>query len=142
MLLGLAGGAILAMKPISLFGRMTLDIDALLYCAVAAIVGFQIFYFGLFAIALARKLNLRVASGIIEGLLRVASLERAIGAGAIVMGSGVLGALYAVVRWGHSSFGALVPSQIMRLTIPSVTAIALGAQIVFGAFMLGFIEIE
>jgi hypothetical protein len=50
--------------------------------------------------------------------------------------------MYAVIRWGHTSFGALVPGEIMRITIPSVTAIALGVQIVFGAFLLGFIEIE
>ena len=47
-----------------------------------------------------------------------------------------------MIRWGHTSFGALVPGEIMRITIPSVTAIALGVQIVFGAFLLGFIEIE
>ena len=47
-----------------------------------------------------------------------------------------------VLQWGHSSFGALVPSEMMRITIPSVTALAIGTQILFGGFMLGFIEIE
>jgi hypothetical protein len=30
----------------------------------------------------------------------------------------------------------------MRITIPSVTSLAIGTQILFGGFMLGFIEIE
>jgi hypothetical protein len=31
---------------------------------------------------------------------------------------------------------------MMRITIPSVTTLAIGTQIVFGGFLLGFIEIE
>jgi glycosyltransferase involved in cell wall biosynthesis len=142
MLLGLVGGTALSVQPISLFGLMTLDIDALLYCAVAAIVGLQIVLFGLFAITLARRMSMPVARGLGERLLRLASLEHAIGFGALLVVLGLCGAIYSVVRWGHSSFGALVPGEIMRITIPSVTAIALGTQIIFGAFLLGFMEIE
>jgi hypothetical protein len=121
---------------------MTLDIDALLYCAVASIVGLQVSFFGLFAMALARKMRLPLAGTFSVELLKLAPLERSILIGAVLIASGVAGAIYAVVHWGHLSFGALVPGEIMRITIPSVTAIALGTQIVFGAFLLGFIEIE
>jgi glycosyltransferase involved in cell wall biosynthesis len=141
-ILGLGGGAVLAVGPISLFGLMTLDIDALLYCAVAGIIGLQISFFGLFAMALARKMKLPLAGRFAETLLRLAPLERSILVGVSLIAAGAAGATYAVVRWGHTSFGALVPGEIMRITIPSVTAIALGTQIVFGAFLLGFIEIE
>jgi hypothetical protein len=55
---------------------------------------------------------------------------------------GLGGALYAILQWGHSSFGTLIPSNMMRITIPSVTTLAIGTQIVFGGFLLGFIEIE
>jgi hypothetical protein len=140
--LGLAGGAVLAVRPLPLFGLMTLDIDALLYCAVASIVGLQVSFFGLFAMALARKMRLPVGGTFSVELLKLAPLERSIIIGAVFIASGVAGAIYAVVRWGHLSFGAMVPGEIMRITIPSVTAIALGTQIVFGAFLLGFIEIE
>ena len=70
--LGLAGGAVLATRPVSLFGLMTLDIDALLYCAVAAIVGLQISFFGLFAMALARKMKLPLAGGFAGTMLKLA----------------------------------------------------------------------
>ncbi len=62
--------------------------------------------------------------------------------GVCLIAAGGAGAIYAVVRWGHASFGALIPGEIMRITIPSVTAIALGTQIVFGALLLGFIQME
>jgi hypothetical protein len=75
-------------------------------------------------------------------LLKLAPRGPSILAGVFLIASGAAGAISAVIRWGHASFGALVPGEIMRITIPSVTAIALGVQIVFGAFLLGFIEIE
>jgi glycosyltransferase involved in cell wall biosynthesis len=140
--LGLVGAVLLTIKPRPIAGVITLDIDALLYFSVAAIVGLQITFFGLFAMAMARKMRLQVAHGFPERLLRLASLEGAIALGICLIGAGVAGALYAIFQWGHSSFGALVPSNIMRITIPSVTILALGTQIVFGAFLLGFIKIE
>jgi glycosyltransferase involved in cell wall biosynthesis len=140
--IGLIGACLLTVKPRPVSGLFTLDIDALLYFAVAAMVGMQITYFGLFAISISRKLQLRIAQGFPEALLRAASLEGAIALGLCLVGAGIAGAFYAVFQWGQSSFGALVPSSIMRVTIPSVTTLALGTQIVFGGFLLGFIEIE
>jgi glycosyltransferase involved in cell wall biosynthesis len=140
--LGLAGGAALALAPISLFGLMTLDIDALLYCAVAAIVGLQIAFFGLFAIAIARKMKLILARRFTDTMLSLASRGSAFRVGFGMIAAGTAGAIYAFIRWGNASFGALVPGEIMRITIPSVTAVALGVQIVFGALLLGFVEIE
>lgn len=141
-LVGLAGAAALTTKPLSFFGLLTLDINALLYCAIAAIVGLQITFFGLFATALARRMKMTVTSRLAERLLGLGSLERTIAVGASLTLAGMSGAVYAIVRWGHSSFGQLLPEAIMRITIPSVTMIALGVQIVFGAFLLGFIEAE
>jgi glycosyltransferase involved in cell wall biosynthesis len=140
--LGLVGAALLTAKPRSIAGIFTLDIDALLYFAIAAIVGVQISFFGLFAMAFARRMKLRVAHGFPEILLRLASREGVIALGICMIGAGVTGATYAIFQWGHSAFGALVPDDIMRITIPSVTTLALGTQLVFGTFLLGFIDIE
>jgi glycosyltransferase involved in cell wall biosynthesis len=139
---GLAGAALLTNRPIQIPGILTLDINALLYFAIAAIVGVQITFFGLFAMAIAAKMKLGIAHGFPQSLLRVASLEGAIGVGICMVVAGLGGALYAILQWGHSSFGALVPSDMMRITIPAVTTLAIGTQIVFGGFLLGFIEIE
>jgi glycosyltransferase involved in cell wall biosynthesis len=140
--LGLVGSTALTRGPVEVPGIFTLDINGLLYCSIAAIVGVQITFFGLFAVALARRMQLRIAHGFPEILLRAASDEIAIVIGACLVLGGIAGAAYAVLQWGHSSFGALVPSDMMRITIPSVTALAIGTQILFGGFMLGFIEIE
>ena len=89
-----------------------------------------------------RKIKLRVSDGFPERLLRAASLEGAIAFGTCLALAGIAGATYAIFQWGHSSFGSLVPSEVMRITIPSVTALAMGTQIIFGGFLLGFIEVE
>jgi glycosyltransferase involved in cell wall biosynthesis len=141
-LLGLLGSVVLTAGPLPVPGVFTLDINALLYFAVAAVVGVQIMFVGLFALALAQKMKLRVATGFLEKLLRLRSLEGAIFVGAGLVLAGMGGALFAVLQWGHASFGSLVPTQMMRITIPSVMILAIGTQVVFGGLLLGFIEIE
>jgi glycosyltransferase involved in cell wall biosynthesis len=139
---GLTGGLLLSIQPWTIPGVFTLDINALLYFAITAIVGVQISFFGLFALAMARKMMLSVAPGVPERLLRLASAEGTILAGCGIAVLGLAGATSAVFQWGHASFGALVPSEMMRTTIPSVTLLAIGTQMVFGSLLLGFIDIE
>lgn len=140
--LGFVGAAALMVAPIRVPDVFTLDINALLYFSISGIVGVQITFFGLFAIAFARKIGFEIASGFPERLLRLASLEVAIAVGAFLVIAGIGGALYAILQWRHSSFGPLVPSDMMRITIPSVTTLAIGTQIVFGNFLLGFIAAD
>jgi hypothetical protein len=139
---GVAGAVLLIRAPIRVPGLFTLDINTLLFASIAAIVGMQIAFFGLFALALARKIQLRIARGFPEALLRMASHDAAVIVGVALILAGFSGALYALLQWRHVSFGALVPSDMMRITIPAVTTLAIGTQILFGSFLLGFIEIE
>jgi glycosyltransferase involved in cell wall biosynthesis len=140
--LALLSSAILVKGPVPIPGVLTLDINGLLYCSIAAIVGVQITFFGLFAMAFARKMRMRIAHGFPERLLNAASNGVTIVIGAALVLGGIVGAVYAVLQWGHASFGSLIPSDVMRITIPTVTALAIGTQLLFGAFLLGFIEIE
>jgi glycosyltransferase involved in cell wall biosynthesis len=140
--MGLAGAAVLTAGPARIPGVFTLDINGLLYFSVAAIVGVQLTFFGLFALALGRRLKLRMVNDLADRLLRLASLEGSILLGMLLLLAGLGGAVYAIFQWGHTSFGPLVPSEMMRITIPSVATLAIGVQIVSGGFLLGFIEID
>ena len=141
-LLGFVGAALVTMRPRSVFGLFTLDINALLYFSVTMILGVQIAYFGMFAIAVAKKISIGLAEGFPERLARWAGSANGVLVGTFLVFAGLSGVVLAVVEWGHSSFGVLVPSQMMRTTIPAVTALAIGMQILFGAFLLGFVDIE
>jgi glycosyltransferase involved in cell wall biosynthesis len=139
--LTLLGATWVAIKPRQILGA-TLDVNALLYLSMGLIVGVQIVFFGLFAMAFAKKMHFPVASGFPDRLLDLASRQGTLLFGVLLIILGLSGAAYAIVQWGQVSFGALFPSQMMRITIPSVTTLAIGAQILFGALLLGFIDLE
>jgi glycosyltransferase involved in cell wall biosynthesis len=140
--LGFVGCAILTAGPLRLPGLFTLDINGLLYCSIASIVGVQITFFGLFAVSIARRMKLRIASGFLDKIFGHTSIESAILVGICLILGGTSGAIYAFLQWKVVSFGALVPTDMMRITIPSVTSVAIGAQIVFGSLLLGFVEVD
>jgi hypothetical protein len=140
--IGFFGVAMLIRAPIRIPGFFTLDINSLLFFSIAAVVGIQIAYFGLFALAISTRMQLRIARGFSERLLWFASHNSAIVFGICLIVAGFTGALYAILQWQHTSFGELIPGDMMRITIPSVTAMAIGTQILFGGFLLGFMEIE
>jgi hypothetical protein len=141
-ILGALGAASLVVTPIRVPGIFTLDINALLYFSIATTLGVQIVYFGLFAQAFAKKMKLKITQRLAQRLLYFASHGGSVAVGVLLVMMGAGGAIFAIAEWGHTSFGVLVPSNMMRITIPAVTTLAIGTQIVFGGFLLGFIEVE
>ncbi len=139
---GLVGAGLLTIRPISIFSILTLDINALLYFSMLAIVGLQISFFGLFAIAVARKMQMNLAGRFPQTLLKLASHHGSIVLGLLLVIVGLAGAIHAIYEWGNLSFGELFPRETMRTTIPSVTILAIGTQLVFGGFLLGFIDVD
>jgi hypothetical protein len=74
--------------------------------------------------------------------MKKVTLERGLIIGAILALLGLLGSLYAVLTWGGASFGELVPSSMMRVAIPSVTALGAGIQLMFGVFFLSLLGLR
>ena len=60
--------------------------------------------------------------------------------GGLLFLTGMIGSIYALLTWGTKSFGDLVPNLMMRITIPSVTLVVMGIQIVFASFFLGILR--
>jgi glycosyltransferase involved in cell wall biosynthesis len=144
-LLLLAGGflAMLALLPGPIIiGALTLDIHTMLYAALAMIMGLQLTQFGLFSRAFAARIRVLPPSRGVERFTGLVSLERGVLLGIILLLGGLAGSSYAVASWGHSAFGAMDPASLMRVAIPSATAIATGLQIMFGSFFLGMLGIR
>ena len=76
------------------------------------------------------------SDGLTRWLQRL-SLERVLVAGLLLILAGIIGSIVAVVVWGSESFEGLDPSETMRIVIPSVTAVAIGAELVFASFVIG-----
>lgn len=122
------------------FLGVTPDITALLYSGAFIITGLQLIVFALFS-----KL-FGVASGMmpphrsLDRFIAMATLDRGILVGLILIACGLFGTLDGVLAWRSSSFGALVPDRILRIAIPSTTALGSGTEVLFASFLLHWIR--
>jgi glycosyltransferase involved in cell wall biosynthesis len=123
-------------------GTLTLDIHTMLYASLAMITGLQLIQFAVFSRAFAARIGVLPPSADVARLTGYLSLERGMLLGFLLLLAGLIGSSYAVASWGHSAFGPMDPSSLMRLAIPSATAIATGLQTIFGSFFLGILGIR
>jgi len=122
--------------------RGVFDVHTLLYAAAAIIVGFQSVWFAVFTKIFAINQGLLPEDRRLLRFFRVINLEKGLIFGAGLLVIGFLGSLYAFLIWGQRGFGALEASSMMRLAIPSVTAIIVGSQIVLSSFFLSVLGLK
>lgn len=123
-------------------GGITFDVHTMLYASTAILVGFQAIVLSSFSRTYAVRAGLLPNDSFIGSFLRFATLERGLFLGGVMAGLGLVGSAYAFVAWGHQSFGHLIPSSMMRLVIPSLTAIAAGFQIMLASFFLSLLGLK
>lgn len=138
--LGLAGLIALLPGPLRI-GAIELDVHALLYAHLALVVGLNAIVLACFARVYAVSAGLLPASDGLARWLAKLSLERVLAVGLALILGGVIGSIVAVGVWGSESFEGLDPSETMRIVIPSVTAVAVGAEIVFASFVIGLLSL-
>ena len=130
----------LACGPVRL-GSVTLDVHTMLYAAVAVILGLQSVTFALFAKVFAVREGLLPPDRRTEALGRGIPLELGLALGIAAVLGGLVGSWNALEAWREVSFGNLEPREILRLVIPSILAIVLGAHLVLTSFFLGLLAI-
>ena len=123
-------------------GGLELDVHTMLYAATAVVVGFQAVAFALFTKVFATSEGLLPADPRLERLTRLPTLELGLLAGAVLLLAGTAGSAYAVGLWGAGDFGHLQPARILRLVIPSVTAVTLGAEMMLASFFLSVLRLR
>lgn len=138
---GLLAMLVLMSGPKTINGT-TFDVHTMLYASTAVLLGLQAIAFSLFSKAYAVRAQLLPPNDFVATFLRVATLERGLMIGGAAVLIGLSGSICAFFAWGHKSFGALVPSSMMRLVIPSLTSLAAGFQIMFASFFLGILGMK
>lgn len=138
VILGLALLVGLMFGPVSI-GNITLDIHTMLYGSAFTIIGASTIQFAVFTKTYAKNsgfipVNTEKTDKLTE--------DRVILAGAILLVLGIVATIVALTLWSRASFGALDPQHIMRLTIPALTAMAVGVQMIFGGFFIGILNIR
>jgi glycosyltransferase involved in cell wall biosynthesis len=121
--------------------NITFDVNTLLLSGAAIIVGTQAIMFALLAkeYCLANRLLPDIAQ--FENLARFFSLERLLALGLVLAVIGMGGIGLAIVAWQKTRFGNLDAGQMMRLLVPSVTALCVGLQLSFTAFFKGVLSL-
>lgn len=117
-------------------------VHTLLYSATALIIGFQIVSFAIFTKAFAISEGLLPEDRKLRRFLRYINLEVGLIIGVILLVLGMGGSLYALYIWNARLYGALDPAVTMRIVIPSVTALALGVQVIFSSFFLSVLQLK
>ena len=115
------------------------DIHTLLYAAAAMIVGFQAVNFAVFTKLFAINQGLLPEDHRFLRLFEYIDLEKGLLLGALLLLTGFVGSLGAFLIWEQRGFGALEATTMMRLTIPSVTALVLGSQVLLSSFFLSIL---
>jgi glycosyltransferase involved in cell wall biosynthesis len=141
MLLGLIAGLWLLPGPRAI-GRVTFDVQTLLYAAVSVVIGFQAVVFAVFTKIFAISEGLLPEDPRLNKAFRFITLETGLVVGTTLLLIGLAGSLYAVGAWGVRSFGPLDASKTLRIIIPAVTSLTLGGQIVLSSFFLSVLGLR
>ena len=141
MLVGAAGCAWLLPGPRYAFG-VGFDVHTLLYAFMAILLGFQLVSFAVFTKVFAITEGLLPPDPRLNVFFRFVTLETGLLVGWILIALGLGGSIWAVSHWARDSFGALDPVKMLRIVMPSVFALTLGAQITFASFFLSILGLR
>lgn len=141
MAVGGAGCAWLLPKPAH-FNHFGFDIHTLLYAFVAVVLGFDLVGFATLTKVFAISEGLLPEDPRINFLLRRVTLEAGLLAGVLLVILGLAGSALAVSDWGAQNFGALDPSRMFRIVLPSAFSLMLGVEIIFGSFFLSILGLK
>lgn len=144
VLLTLGGGLAvlwLIAGPRSL-GRIALDVDTMLYAAMAVLVGFQAVAFATFTKVFAISEGLLPEDPRLNRLFRYINLEFGLVTGALLIAIGSAATVYAVGVWGQHNFGELDPAQMLRIVIPAALSLTLGFEVILCSFFLSVLGLR
>ncbi len=139
--LGLVLIAALLPGPLSI-GSVTFDIHTMLAGSGCMILGAQMIMFSLYTNAYAKVSRFIPVTEKTDSFLEKVTTEKGALLGFLLVLAGIIIAVLSVLLWKNTSFGDLNPQQVMRYTIPAMTCIVIGAQIIFGSFFLGILRIR
>ena len=141
ILFGLAIGGWLWVAPPIEIGPLSFNIHTMLYSAVAILIGFQLVWFSVFSKFFGVHEKLLPEDGTYEWMESMFTLERGLISGVLFSVAGLVGSVYSVYVWQQTGFGGLDPTSMLRLVIPSATALALGVQVIFSSFFLSTLQL-
>lgn len=122
-------------------GGVGFSIHTMLYAAGAAILGLQLLLFAILARGIGVVQGVLPMSAKLKRFYAGLTLERGVVLGSLLCLLGLMLAIMSVHKWAAIHMGALDPTKMMRLAIPSVTMMIAGGEITFASFLLGMLDL-
>ncbi len=123
-------------------GDVVFDVHTLAYAFGSMLVGFQLLAFAVFTKVFAITEGLLPEDPRFNRLFEYIKLETGLVAGALLVIVGVAGSVLALSDWTRTSFGRLNSESMLRIVLPSVFALVLGAQVIFSSFFLSILGLR
>lgn len=139
-LFGLISGISIIAFNITIFG-IHFDVNSLVYSAVSTIIGFQLVLYYILTKKYAENTKF-IPTTKIDNLLIKLTMNKGIFVGTILFLIGIISSILAICIWSSSGFGDLNASYMLRITIPALTTLVCGLQLMFSSFFLGILEIK
>jgi glycosyltransferase involved in cell wall biosynthesis len=123
-------------------GAYNFDVDTLTYALGLVLIGAHIMVFAVSAKVFGTQAGFLPVNPKFERLFKVITLETGLLAGCLLLllGAGILG--YAIYLWHAAGFGALSPTRMLRLTLPSAALLMLGVEAIFSSFFLSLLGLN
>lgn len=138
---GLIGCGLLLPGPRAFHG-IGFDVHTLLYAFVSMLLGFQLIAFATFTKVFAITEGLLPDDPRLVRAFRWINLESGLATGSLLIAVGFGASVWAVCHWARDSFGALNPSQMLRVVMPAVFCLTFGTQVVFSSFFLSILGLR
>jgi glycosyltransferase involved in cell wall biosynthesis len=142
MVLGIVMSALIVQGPVDMFNQVYFDTNTLLYAGAFIIVGYQAVSFGVFTRSYAVQVGFLPEKDALTKATQIVSMELGLIIGLLILFAGMGGTFYSLYVWEESNFGQLNYSKILRIVIPSVVAIILGAQTILSSFFLSVLSVN
>ena len=121
-------------------GSITLSYHTLIFTSAAAVIGWQMMFFWVFAKLVAMHNGLLRQDGMFDWFRSRVSMEAGALCGAVLILGGVGFAVYALLFWYRTGFGPLDELALVRTVTIASSAMMLGASVLFSSFFLYLLE--
>jgi len=123
-------------------GEIVFDVHTLTYAFGSMMVGFQLLAFAVFTKVFAITEGLLPEDPRLNRFFEYITLETGLIVGGLLVVFGIVGSFVALSNWARTSFGPLNSESMLRIVLPSVFALVLGAQVIFSSFFLSILGLR
>jgi hypothetical protein len=141
LVIGLIVGAAIIPGPLAV-GGVKLDVDTLAGASALMPIGLQAILFAIFTSVYASNEGFLPPDMAVGRLLKIWTLERGLVLGAVLGLAGLAGSVASLIIWRNATFGRLPYDSVLRLVLPSATALVMSCQLIFGSFFLSILGVR